>query len=41
MFTRKLLALFLSLAMLAGVGLSAGAETVAELPRNETLYFAG
>ncbi len=39
--TRKLLALFLALSMLVGMGLSAGAETVVELPRNETVYFGG
>lgn len=38
--TRKFLALFLALSMLVGMGLSASAEVV-ELPRNETLYFAG
>ena len=39
--TRKILALVLALAMALTLVLSAGAETVAELPRNETLYFAG
>ena len=37
--TRKFLALFLALSMLVGMGLNS-AEVV-ELPRNETLYFAG
>ena len=41
MKTRKLLALVLAAAMVMTMGLSACAETVAELPRNETLYFAG
>ena len=38
---RKLLALLLTLAMLCGTALSAVGETVTELPRSETLYFAG
>lgn len=41
MNTRKLLALVLTLAMVMTMGFGASAETVAELPRNETLYFAG
>lgn len=40
MKTRKLLSLVLSLAMVMTMVLSASAEVV-ELPRNETLYFAG
>ena len=39
--TKKILALVLALAMVLTMGLSASAETVAELPRNESLYFAG
>lgn len=38
---RKTLSLILSLVMLLSLCLSAGAQTVAELPRNETLYFGG
>ncbi len=38
---RKLLALLLVLTMACGMALGAAAETVTELPRNETLYFAG
>ena len=38
---RKLLALLLVLTMICGLALTATAETVKELPRNETLYFAG
>ena len=41
MKTRKLAALILALAMVMTMGFGASAETVAELPRNETLYFAG
>ena len=40
--TRKFLCLLLSLTMVCSLALvSASAETAAELPRNETLYFAG
>ena len=38
---KKLIALILSLAMVMTMVLSASAESVVELPRNETLYFAG
>jgi len=38
---RKLLALLLVLTMTCGMSLGAVAQTVTELPRNETLYFAG
>ena len=41
MKTRKLLSLVLALMMLCGIAASATAETVTELPRNETLYFGG
>lgn len=41
MKSRKLLACVLALVMLCGISLTASAQTVAELPRNETLYFAG
>ncbi|MEG0741559.1 MAG: ABC transporter substrate-binding protein [Clostridia bacterium] len=41
MKTRKIMALVLALAMVMTAALSASAETVAELPRNETLYFGG
>ncbi len=37
----KLLALVLALTMLCSMFVGACAETIAELPRNETLYFAG
>lgn len=39
--TKKLVALVLAFAMVMTMGLSASAESVVELPRNETLYFAG
>ena len=38
---KKLVALMLTLAMVMTMGFCASAETVTELPRNETLYFAG
>ncbi len=38
---KKILALVLTLAMALSMCLAASAETVVELPRNETLYFAG
>jgi hypothetical protein len=41
MKTRRLLGLVLALVLALPIGLSASAETVAELPRNETMYFAG
>lgn len=41
MTQRKTLSLILSLVMLLSLCLSASAQTVAELPRNETLYFGG
>lgn len=41
MKTRKILALVLALTMVMTVAVAASAETVTELPRNETLYFAG
>ena len=40
--TRKILSLLLALTMVCSLSLvSATAETATELPRNETLYFAG
>ncbi|MDD3334556.1 MAG: ABC transporter substrate-binding protein [Eubacteriales bacterium] len=41
MNTRKLVSLVIALAMVMTMCLSASAETVTELPRNESLYFAG
>lgn len=41
MKTRKLLALALALVMVMGMTAVASAETVTQLPRNETLYFGG
>lgn len=41
MKNRKLAALFLALVMALSLGLTAQAEEVTELPRNETLYFGG
>ena len=38
---KKLASLLLTLVMIMTMGLCASAETVVELPRNETLYFAG
>lgn len=41
MKTQKLLSLLLALMMLCGITAGATAETITELPRNETLYFGG
>ena len=41
MKSRKIFAVLLALSMVMSFALTAVAETVAELPRNETLYFAG
>lgn len=38
---KKLAALLLAMILALSLGLTAQAETVTELPRNETLYFAG
>ena len=38
---KKLLSLVLALALVLGMTAAAGAETVTELPRNETLYHGG
>ena len=38
---RKIIAILLALTMVAAIGAAAFADDVSELPRNETLYFAG